>query len=490
MDAEGVGVDDPSYALITGWARTVADVGAALNIAPAFASRMVTQADALDTRLPRMLDLLARNQVDWADVKTIIARTELVDAEKMPELDAALAAKVTWWQCWSRRRLCNAVDAAIHQLDPEGANERRVRADTNRRVSMTPLPNGMARLNGYVPAPVGVVFDKRVADMATMVCRDDPRTLDQRRVDAIEALGHGTFTLACTCGRDECPADKPDTAAVGGVQIVLNVVAPADTVTGRSDAPGYLDGYGVIDAVQVRNLADKGAVLRSASAAAATDTAVLGRHQPSAAQARWVRSRSLTCSFPGCNRSAWRADLDHTDPFDHDYPMRGGWTWDPNLDPKCRTHHLMKTFDCGWRTAQFIDGTIEWTSPEGRVYRSTPDGAELFEDIAHALPKPRRRNPRREKAKRIAAARAGMAAKRAANEETRYLNRERAREIDGRQWRNSVRFKLFLFKGKPSTSPFANWVNDPDEDEHITADWKPPPLPPSSTTRDDEPPPF
>ena len=137
---------------------------------------------------------------------------------------------------------------------------------------------------------------------------------------------------------------------------------------------------------------------------------------------------------------------------------------------------------------QLVDGTIEWTSPTGRSYRSTPDGAELFDDIAKAMPTPRPRHYRQDRARRIAAARAELAATRAANKETRRINHARATEIDQRKWRNEMRFKLFLFKGTPSTSPACTWVNDPHENETITADWKPPPETP--TTEHDEEPPF
>lgn len=58
-EAEGHDEDDPSYALITGFARTCAEVGAALNIASFDASRLVSQAEALDTRLPQIAALLA-----------------------------------------------------------------------------------------------------------------------------------------------------------------------------------------------------------------------------------------------------------------------------------------------------------------------------------------------------------------------------------------------------------------------------------------------
>ncbi|MFZ0834795.1 MAG: hypothetical protein WAM92_17330 [Mycobacterium sp.] len=38
-----------------------------------------------------------------------------------------------------------------------------------------------------------------------------------------------------------------------------------------------------------------------------------------------------------------------------------------------------------------------------------------------------------------------------------------------------MRDMLFLLKGKPSTSPFCAWVNDPYESEELPPDWQPPP---------------
>ncbi|MDF2823660.1 MAG: hypothetical protein K0R68_1068 [Mycobacterium sp.] len=474
-DAEGFDTEDPSYALITGFARTTAEVGAALNITPAAASRLVSQAEALDTRLPRILDLLARHQVDWTDVTTIIARTACVDRDRMPALDAALAQTIAGWDCWSATRLRNTVDAAIARHDPEGATERRTTADTDARVSFAALPNGMARVNIYVTAPVGVKFDHLVTTMATTVCPQDPRTLDQRRAAAIDALADGRCHLQCACSRDDCPIPTPAPDTAGAPRFVINVVASEATLTGAGEDPGYLDGYGVIDAVQVRDLADHGALLRPTAAPVQTVTEVL-RHHPSPALARWIQARCLTCSFPGCDRSAWTADLDHSTAFDHHNPLRGGQTTPANLGPLCRQHHRLKTFDNGWRDHQLPDGTRHWTSPTGRTYRSTPDGADLFDDIAAAMtpPAPRRSNHHRDKTRRIAATRAGLAAKRAANTEIQRINRARAWEIDLRQWRNNFRFMNFLFTGTPSTSPACTWVNDPDEDT-ITADWKPPP---------------
>ncbi|WP_242453561.1 HNH endonuclease signature motif containing protein [Mycolicibacterium sp. P9-64] len=376
-EAEGTSPDDPGYALITGFTRTCAEVSAAMNKSMMAANKMVGQAEALDTRLPEVARLLAEGKTDWHTVALIITRTSLVDHELMPELDRRLADRIINWQCWSRRRIINAVDAAVQDIDPEAAKERRVTADNARHVSVTAQPNGMARLDGALPAPAAAVVDKRLSEMATSVCAHDTRTFDQRRADALAALGAGQ-PLACNCDRPDCPTRVIDDAPAPP-RFVVNVIASQETLEGRSDQPGYLEGYGVIDADQVRQLAES-ATPRMLSEPTVAD-AEASRYQPSAALERWIRCRDLLCCLPGCDRSAWFADIDHTIPFNHITPGAGGLTVPSNNKCYCRHHHRIKTFHdgpSGWRDEQFPDGTVVLTSPTGRVYRSTPAGAELF----------------------------------------------------------------------------------------------------------------
>jgi hypothetical protein len=128
-------------------------------------------------------------------------------------------------------------------------------------------------------------------------------------------------------------------------------------------------------------------------------------------------------------------------------------------------------------------------SPTGRVYRTTPAGADLFPQLrpACAAPTPRKHNHRHEKAARTALARRKLNAQRPVNAELRRINGARRHEIDIRKWRNNMRRTLLILKGgHPSTSPYCTWVNQPPEDEHITADWQPPPPPPADDN--DEPP--
>jgi hypothetical protein len=481
---------EAGYSLITGFARTTAEVSAAMNMSPMGARQLVAQAEALDTRLPKVAALLGEGTTDWRTVQLIIARTELVSDGLIDELDASLAARIGHWQCWSRRRIINAVDAAVRAIDPDAAKERRVRADDDRHISVTPLPDGIAQVRGSVNATAGAAVDKRLSEMATSVCAKDSRTMAQRRADALTALVEGR-ALACDCGQVDCPSRVTESdAPAGGVRTVINVIATEATVTGESDQPGYLEGYGVIDAEHVRELADT-ATIRPVECPMVTPEEAL-RYQPSAALERWIRSRDLTCRFPGCDRKAWFCDVDHTIPFNHADPAAGGPTVPWGLACYCREHHRLKTFHGGpggWRDEQLPDGTIVWTSPTGREYRTTPAGYDLFPQLREVCraPKPKKRSRSKEKAARIARARSKIREQRPVNAETRRINRARRREIADRKWRNHMRRMLVLFKGRePSTSPWCTWINDAFEPEELPPDWKPPPAPPPQL--DDEPP--
>jgi hypothetical protein len=100
------------------------------------------------------------------------------------------------------------------------------------------------------------------------------------------------------------------------------------TVHADGAGPGYLEGYGVIDAEQVRQLAAAASILSTDPVTSPTEAL---RFQPSAALERAVRCRDLTCRFPGCSRPAEVCDLDHTVPFNHRDPAAGGRTTAENL---------------------------------------------------------------------------------------------------------------------------------------------------------------
>ncbi|KLO43831.1 HNH nuclease [Mycobacterium nebraskense] len=461
------------YAAIDGFEQTAAEVAAAMNLSPVGASYLVSYAEALDTRLPRVAALLAEGRTDWRTVRLIISRTDLVTDEKLiAKIDQSLAERIGNWHGWSKQRIINAVDAAVRTTDPDAARERRLAAEADRHIGISTKDDGMADIYGSVAATTATAFDRRLSQLAKQVCPADPRTLDQRRADALAALAEGRG-LACACGQPECPNRPGDNSdPPTGAQVVINVVASDRTVHADGAEPGYVEGYGVIDADQVRQLAAAASIL---VADPVTSPVEALRYQPSAALERAVRCRDLTCRFPGCSRPAVVCDLDHTIPFNHQNPAAGGLTVADNLKCLCRQHHRLKTFG-GWRDKQLADGTVVWLSPTGRTYRTSPAGADLFAQprgAACAPPVPTRRSRSQQRTARITRARNHNRVQRPINEARRALEEAREQEIAARKFRNHMRDMLFLFKGTPSTSPFCTWVNDPKEPEELPPDWIP-----------------
>ncbi|MFD4292324.1 DUF222 domain-containing protein [Rhodococcus sp. NPDC058532] len=122
---------------------------------------------------------------------------------------------------------------------------------------------------------------------------------------------------------------------------------------------------------------------RALRAAGITPTAIRERtahrreqltYRPSARLAEIVRTRDGTCRFPGCSARAATCDLDHTVPFDHADPGRGGRTVEQNLACLCRRHHRLKTSGL-WTVRQLGGGRLEWTAPTGEFATTDPAGA-------------------------------------------------------------------------------------------------------------------
>ncbi|MGY3553452.1 hypothetical protein [Williamsia sp. R60] len=105
-------------------------------------------------------------------------------------------------------------------------------------------------------------------------------------------------------------------------------------------------------------------------------------YRPSAVLDTYLRIRDLYCTWPGCDRPAWSADLDHTQEYNHDDPASGGHTHPEGMKALCRFHHLLKTHTA-WLDDQYVDAhgrtrtTI--TTPEGRTYHGPSwTGDDLF----------------------------------------------------------------------------------------------------------------
>lgn len=165
------------------------------------------------------------------------------------------------------------------------------------------------------------------------------------------------------------PAEDPSPVAVPASAPAAATKAPAPVRT----PVGYVLGGGVVPPAILADLVARGATIRAV--ASANDLDEVPRYRPSAAMDEFVRMRAMTCLFPGCDQPATGCDVDHT------IPWPAGPTHPGNLGPKCRKHHLLKTFyggPDGWGDRQQSDGTIVWTAPTGHTYISVPGSRIVF----------------------------------------------------------------------------------------------------------------
>jgi hypothetical protein len=368
-------VDDDERAnwAFDGWASAAAEVAAAMTVGHRRASGEMRIAVALRDRLPRVAALYMQGTLSSRVVAAITWRTQLVqDAEALALIDVALAEGATRWGPLSEQRLNQAINAWINRYDP--AAVRRAESNTRTRdFSIGDLddPAETTSVWGRLLATDAAVLKRRLAQMVQSVCDDDPRTIGERRSDAVGAIAAGISRLACQCGSKTCPAaDAPISS-----NVVIRVLAEQSAIdeatsseTAATAPPAALIvGEGVVPTPLLSQLIRGGAKVRPIVMPSDEPEP---HYRPSAELAEFVRTRDLYCRAPGCDVPADRCDLDHTVP----YPI--GPTHASNIKCLCRTNHLMKTFG-GWHDVQLPDGTVIWTSPSGRKYITNP-GSRLF----------------------------------------------------------------------------------------------------------------
>ncbi|GAA1059941.1 HNH endonuclease signature motif containing protein [Agromyces bracchium] len=357
---EGV-TDDSGRAARDGATRSfVAELATTLVVPEPVAGGLVADDSRLTGPRAATLDALEAGEIAIGHVRAMLELTRVLPSETADEVErSALADAATRTTTGFRRRLRRLCE----RLHPEPLEARRTRAAEERRVVLEPAPDGMAWLSLFVEAERAVAIVARLDALAAWGDpeRRDERTRAQRRADVA-----GDLLLAGTLDA----SDRHLAAATGRVAAHVTVTVPVLSLLGLDDEPADLDGYGPIDAETARILAAHAPSLRRLLVHPETGAALsYGRatYRVPADLAGYVRVRDGTCRFPGCNRRAQVADLDHSEAWEH-----GGETSADNLAALCPPHHWLK-HQTGWRLIHEADGAIRWTSPAGHVLRTLPE---------------------------------------------------------------------------------------------------------------------
>ncbi|HDH25612.1 MAG TPA: HNH endonuclease [Actinobacteria bacterium] len=325
-----------------------AEIRAALHLTRRAADIELGWALDLEQRLPQVWELLAAGDIDVRRAKAIIVATSHLPVETARDVvDQVidLAPELTVGQLTARlRRLCIAVD-------PQQAQRRYDDAVAERRVIVEPNEAGTANLSGFDLPPHRVAaITRRINRLArTLRAPDESRTMDQLRADVfMDLLAAAGGTVAADRG-------------------VVDIHVDLETLTGLSEAPGELAGYGPVIADIARQVVGRQERAEWRFVVTDPDTGLalhdgITRRRPSVEQRRFVEIRDRTCVFPGCRMPAADCDLDHRDPY-----AQGGPTDPTNLAPLCRHDHRIR-HHAGWTYRSLPNGGHEWTSRLGHRY--------------------------------------------------------------------------------------------------------------------------
>jgi Domain of unknown function (DUF222) len=384
---------------------TADQVAYALGESRGRAGILIDLAQTLHTRLPGTAAALDDGTITRYKAEIIARATALLDdaearAAEQKVLDRA--ARLT------PGGLRAAIAAAVMEVAPKKAKERREAAAKDARVERWIEDSGNAALMGCeLPPDEVLAADQRITAWA----KELRQTGLEGGMDQLRARAYLDLLL----GQDSRPrprgVEPPAAAGAEGGPVPagfagrVTLTVPLATVTGLADRPGDLAGLGPVDPWLARDLA-RAAAANPKSIWCLTVTDDQGHavgHGCARPEPRSHRQRAgpgppdaAGFTFTPASRDSpldgygtWRLrtpgpgpdliitlDLVTTDPCDHRHETS---RHDPGARlrhlsqhrPKCRHDHRLKQHP-KWRVDQLPDGTFRWTTPSGRTYTTEP----------------------------------------------------------------------------------------------------------------------
>ncbi len=371
-----------------------AEIGTATRANDRTIQRQMCQAVELLDRFPATFGALAQGRIGLAHARIIQdAGTPLDDPAALARYEAVVVP------CAEREAPARVRRLAVREAEkaqPEPLATRHERAAGERRVRVTPLPDGMAELAAVLPAAVAYGIHDRLTQMARVhaeLAEDSqtrathrtgtavlPRNTDQLRADLLADLllrgaptGHDTpdgllagitarvdVTVPVLTLIEREPSAVDDSTQAAEAQAIVREAA-------STQVPAELDGRHPIDPATARILAGQATGWNRVLTDPVTGAVLaVDRYRPGEDLKRLLTARDSRCRFPGCGIKARELDLDHT----YDAAL-GGTTEAANLAGLCRRHHTLKHHS-RWTTRQTGAGDLEWTSPTGRKHTDHP----------------------------------------------------------------------------------------------------------------------
>ncbi len=325
------------------------EVALTLSITEHRAGAIVSAANALIARLPRMLNLMDDGRLDLYRAMKVTDATAWLSGDHVHLVDALLEDRVTGRNATQVRR---AAAYAAAKADPEGAAQRTERSFVERRLALHHQDTGVTSLSiNNAPTEKATAAYARI-DRAARALKtpEESRTLDQLRADvAMDLLLSGTGG----------PSER--------TEVFLHV--DLATYLGASDFPAILAGRGPIAAsVARRIISGSDTTLRRVLTDPRTGQVIElspTRYPLDPAHDEFIRVRDRECRQPGCTRPAQNCAIEAT---------RAQGEAERAADQPvtyCSRHRRLKS-QPGWDYEVTSDGTVNVATPAGQTHSTTP----------------------------------------------------------------------------------------------------------------------
>ncbi|ADG77031.1 HNH endonuclease OS=Tsukamurella paurometabola (strain ATCC 8368 / DSM / CCUG 35730 / CIP 100753/ JCM 10117 / KCTC 9821 / NBRC 16120 / NCIMB 702349 / NCTC 13040) OX=521096 GN=Tpau_0390 PE=3 SV=1 [Tsukamurella paurometabola] len=341
------------------WEAGVAsEVALALRVSTNRATAMLSRAKVLARDLPATFARLREGDVSPEAVEVIVAGVSHLEPRLKTEADTALCGENFAAGGLGLKRLQDTVKQVAYRLDAQATVDRVALAAKDRRVTVRPAPDCMARVSILLPVAqaVGVYAALKTAADAVFGVPGEPRSRGQIMADT---------AFARITGRE----------AAEGQPVTVNLTVPASVLLGDQPGAAHLSGGGTLPGEIARHL-----VGRAAEQAIAwvkrlyvqpESGAVVGLDSRSRlfprGLAEVIAARDRYCRTPYCDAPI--AHTDHIAPHAH-----GGPTSLANGQGLCAACNYAKEA-AGWSSRTVDDETgrhtVETHTPTGHVHRST-----------------------------------------------------------------------------------------------------------------------
>ncbi|AXG14773.1 HNH endonuclease [Intrasporangium calvum] len=234
-------------------AGIAAQVGLARHESPARGARLATIALSLSRDLPHTLAALGEGLLVERRAELVARLTSHLDRDQRGEVDAeVIGGAGAAVRTWGDRELEQRIRACADRIDAAAAVARARTAESERRVTLRPIPDTMAIVSAVLPVREAVAVHAaltRAADRAKG--EGDDRSRGQVMADTL--VDRVVRSVAATTASGEAPPDQlADEPA--DVPVEVQIVITDRALLAGADTPAHIPGYGPVPAGWAREL--------------------------------------------------------------------------------------------------------------------------------------------------------------------------------------------------------------------------------------------